>query len=143
MHPSLVNIGAYIKANVLGLAPAAQAAGTRQGPAIDVTQYKSAVLAAVLGAATGAPTGISVKYRLESRIPAGAWTAVTDRDGVALEVEATAAASAVELDIDLTLIGDDHEEVRAVEVTAFTGGTAPTIVSGATLILAGARRLPI
>lgn len=145
MHPTLVNIGAYIKANNLNLPPVAQAASaTRQGAAgIDVTAFKSAVLVGFTGANTGAPSAVNVTYSLESRVPAGAWAPVLDRDGNPLQVVLTAANACGEVDVDLTLIGDDHEEVRIKEVTTLTGGTSPTQLTGALLVLGGANRRPI
>lgn len=143
MHPTLSNIGAYIKASILGLAPAAQAAATRQGPSITVSDFKSAVVAAITGAATGTPTTISVTYSLESSADGTTWTAVNDRDGAALSVVGAAASSAFELDVDLSLLPADHDRIRVKEVVAFTGGTSPTVVTGAAVVVGGAARLPV
>lgn len=150
MHPSLANIGAYIKTNTLALAPAARAAGTTQGPAIDVPPFRSAVLAVAVGAVTGAPTGISAIFTFESRGSTagdegapGAWAPVVDRDGQTLSVVATAVDGAVELDVDLSFIGDDHDQVRVKQVLAFTGGASPTLITGAVLVLGGSNRLPV
>ncbi|RKG95574.1 hypothetical protein D7V97_37000 [Corallococcus sp. CA053C] len=150
MHPSLANIGAYIKTNTLALAPAARAAGTTQGPTLDVLSFRSAVLAVAVGAATGGPTGISATFTFESRgstagaegVP-GAWAPVVDRDGEELSVVATAADSAVELDLDFSFLGDDHDQLRVKQVLAFTGGATPTLATGAVLVLGGANRLPV
>ncbi|QSQ17231.1 hypothetical protein [Myxococcus landrumensis] len=143
MHPSLSNIGAYIKAGVLALEPAARGAGTTQGPAVDITRFKSLVLSVVVGASSGAPAGVSAAFSFESRVPDGAWAAVKDRDGSPITVAATAVSGAVELDLDLSMVGDDHEELRVVQVLSFTGGTAPTLLTGASLVLGGAARLPV
>ncbi|MCY1043332.1 hypothetical protein OV208_18590 [Corallococcus sp. bb12-1] len=150
MHPSLANIGAYIKTNTLALAPAARAAGTVQGPTLDVLSFRSAVLAVAVGAATGAPTTLSATFTLESRgstagpegVP-GDWAAVVDRDGQTLSVVATAVDGAVELDVDFSFLGDDHDQVRVKQVLAFTGGTSPTLATGAVLVLGGSNRLPV
>lgn len=150
MHPSLANIGAYIKTNTLALAPAARAAGTTQGPAIDTGAFRSAVLAVAVGAATGTPTAINATFTFESRGSTsgaegapGAWAPVVDRDGQELSVVATAADGAVELDLDFSLLGDDHDQVRVKQVLAFTGGATPTLLTGAVLVLGGSNRLPV
>lgn len=143
MHPSLVNIGAYIKTDVVALEPSARATGTVQGPAIDITPYKSGVLAVLVGAATGAPTDVSATFRFESRVPDGTWATVVDRDGDPITVEASAANGAVELDLDFTYVGDDHEELRVVQELVLVGGSSPTLITGALLVVGGSSRRPL
>ncbi|CAM4466151.1 hypothetical protein [Corallococcus exiguus] len=150
MHPSLANIGAYIKTNNLALAPAARAAGTTQGPVVDILSFRSAVLAVAVGAATGTPTGISATFTFESRGSTagaegapGAWAPVVDRDGQELSVIATAESGAAELDLDISFLGDDHDQLRVKQVLSFTGGSSPTLITGAVLVLGGSNRNPV
>ncbi|AFE05573.1 hypothetical protein COCOR_04022 [Corallococcus coralloides DSM 2259] len=150
MHPSLANIGAYIKTNTLALAPAARAAGTVQGPAIDTGAFRSAVLAVAVGAAGGAPTGFTATFTFESRGSTagdegapGPWATVVDRDGQTLSVVATSVDGAVELDLDLSFMGDDHDQLRVKQVLSFTGGSSPTLLTGAVLVQGGSNRLPV
>ncbi|RKH09737.1 hypothetical protein D7V97_15610 [Corallococcus sp. CA053C] len=144
MIPQNVHVGAFVSCATQALAPAAQVAGTRSGSAIDVSQFQSGVLVANIGATSGTPTTLSVTYSLESSANGtDGWTAVTDLDGVALAVQSTAASKAVELDFSLQFLKADHGHLRVKEVVAFTGGTAPTLVTGVTLVLGGGQRLPV
>ncbi|WP_224364221.1 hypothetical protein [Hyalangium versicolor] len=143
-HPSLVDIGAYINGKNLPLPPSAESVGERTSGAMDVSQYKSAVLIAFTGAATGAPSALSVTHTVQSRLEgSNAWVNVTDPDGNVPQVKVEAANTVAELDINLMWLPEDHSEIRIVEDTAFTGGTNPTVVGGAVLVLGGASRLPI
>ncbi|MBZ4371478.1 hypothetical protein [Corallococcus sp. AS-1-6] len=144
MIPQNVHIGAYISCANQGLAPAAQAAGTRSGSAIDVSAFQSGVLVANLGATSGTPTTTSVTYSLESSANGtDDWTAVVDLDGNALQVATAAGSRAVELDFNLQLLKADHPYLRVKEVVAFTGGSTPTVVTGVSLVLGGGQRLSV
>ncbi|CAM4166265.1 hypothetical protein G4177_06130 [Corallococcus sp. ZKHCc1 1396] len=144
MIPQNVHVGAYVSCANQALPPAAQAAGTRNGTAIDVSQFQSGVLVANIGASTGTPTTLSVTYSLEASVDGTTgWTAVVDLDGNALQVASTAGGKAVELDFNLQLLKADHAFLRVKEVTAFTGGTSPTLFSGVSLVLGGGQRLPV
>lgn len=143
-HPSLVNIGAYIHGKNLPLPPSAESAGERTSAPVDVTQFKSAVLIAFTGATSGAPDALSITYKLQSRLEGSTtWVDVADPDGNVSQVKVEAPSSVAELDINLMWLPEDHSEIRIVEDTLFTGGTTPTAISGAVLVLGGASRLPV
>lgn len=140
------HIGAYVKTDNLALAPAAQAAGSRQGATFDPGRYGSGVLVAFTGAASGTPTSFSVVYEVETRDGsdnANAWSTLKDMDGEDVALTLTTASTAVELDIDFQYIPVGHDELRVVEAMAFVGGSTPTVVSGALLVLGGASTLPV
>jgi hypothetical protein len=145
-HPSLVNIGAYIHAATLALPLREQPAGTRSGAALQVGDFRSGVLVVSLGEVKGAPTAIAVTYEIQSRTndgtTPGTWEDVTNPDGDAYTVVLSAADSIKELDVNFTHLGDEHTELRIVETAAFTGGTTPSVVSGAVLIRGGSNRRP-
>lgn len=144
MHPDNVQIGHRIKANNQALAPASNAAGTRNGGPINVSAFQSAVLVANIGAASGTPTTLSVTYAVQtSANGTSGWTALKDVDGADVTLAATAAGAAYEKDINLTYAPADSAFIRVVETVAFTGGTAPAVVSGAVLVLGGAQKLPV
>lgn len=141
------NIGALYKADNLGLVPAAQSAVSRQGTALAPNTWGSGTLVGLTGAATGTPTALSVTYGLETRdastAPAGPWVALNDADGNPVEVEVTTASTIAEVDFDLQYVPEGHTEMRVTETVAFTGGTTPTVLSGAVLVLGGASSLPV
>ncbi len=140
------HIGAYVKTDNLALVPAAQAAGTRQGTTFDPGRFGSAVLVGFTGATTGSPTAIRVMYEVETRdgsATSNAWVALKDMDGNAVELTLSAASKAAELDVDLQYIPVGHDQLRVVETVAFAGGTTPTVVTGALLMLGGASTLPV
>lgn len=145
MHLLNTDIGAFIKANVQALAPASQVAGSRNGTAIDITDFRSGVLVVNLGAVSGTPTTTSVTYALQSNTDGGStgWAALKDQDGNGITLAVTAGGASQEKDFTLQYIPQDHLFVRVTETVAFTGGTAPAVLSSATFVLGGAQRLPI
>jgi len=144
MHPSLVDIGAYLRTTtpdgkVQGYPPSALPAGTDNGDGFEVVGAKSGVLTASTGAATGTPTTQKCTVSLESA-PAGGsptWVAVTD-SSVVLEGNEKSAR----VNVDLTRLPSGHAQVRVKVVTEFTGGTTPTQSVAATVVLGGFSTLP-
>lgn len=144
MHPDNVQIGFRIKANNQALAPASNAAGSRNGAAIDVSKYQSAVLAANIGATSGSPTATSITYAVQTSADGSTgWTALKDIDGNDVTLAITTTGAAYEKDINLQYVPAGSPYVRVTETVAFTGGSSPAVVSGAILVLGGAQKLPI
>lgn len=147
MNIPKTHIGAAVKTNNMGLAPAVRSAGARQGTALSPSEWMSGVLTASTGAVTGTPTATSVTYGLETRDattdPPGDWVALKNMDGAEVEVEITAANTCKEVDFDLTYVPEGHTELRVTESVLFTDGTTPTVASSAILVLGGANRLPV
>lgn len=140
------HIGAYVKCNNLALAPADQAAGSRQGTTLDPGKYGSAVLVVFTGAISGAPDATAVTYEVETRDGSDAanpWSVLKDMDGQDVALELAAASTAAELDIDFQHIPVGHDELRVVETVVFTNGATPKVVTGAVLVLGGSATLPI
>lgn len=128
------NIGALIKA-VFGVAPAAQSAGAVSGAAIDRLGYLSCVLAVITGAVTGSPSAQSATCQIEhSDDGLSNWGALSGA-----QVAVTAANSIGQVDVDLS---GAKRYIRVTNTTAFTGGSGPTLASGAAVILGGAEKLP-
>jgi len=144
MHPYTVNIGHTYKAGVQALAPALAAEGSRNGAAVDVSQFGSGTLVVNLGAVAGAPSATAITYALQSSEDGATdWEALKDLDGVAQTLAFTAGAQAGELDFNLQLLPQEHRFLRVVETVDFTTGTSPTVAAGATFVLGGGQRLPI
>ena len=143
MHPSMTNIGAYLRTKgasntVQGYSPEALAAGTTYGDAFDVTDARSCVLTGQLGAATGTPTTQSVVLSLESALPSGSdWVAVADST-ITLDTDETSK----EVDVNLMGLTSGHTRLRVKAVVSFTGGTSPKALVAACVPLAGFARLP-
>jgi len=144
MHPDTTNIGHRYKADHQALAPASQAEGSRNGASFDVSRYGSGTLVANVGGVTGTPTATSLTYTLQTS-PDGTngWTPLKDLDGNNLALTFTDGGACKELDFDLQYIAQKHHFLRVVEVVDFTGGTTPSVVAGATLVLGGSNRLPL
>ncbi len=139
-HPSFQNIGAFIHAHIT-LPPLANAAGTRNGIAVDRLQpgglAASVLLVRSTGATTGTPSATTLDVRLQSS--ADGSTGWVDVASGALPQKTTLTAAIGELDIDLS---SAQRYLRAVEVNAFTGGTSPATPSGVDIILGGFSKLP-
>ena len=136
MIPTMRNIGAYVK-SVLGISPTnSAAAATTNGAAINRQGYLSCVLHAACGAAAGSPTTQPVDAKLqESADGSTAWADITGAAVTQL------AADDAESQVDVDLSGA-KQYIRAVVVTALTGGSTPTIPVAATVTLGGADELP-
>lgn len=125
------NIGGILTAKI-GNVPLSNAAGTRNGSAIDRQGFMSAVLVAKCGAATGSPSAQSVDVKLQdSEDGSTGWADLTGAAVATLDADNSIARVAVDL-------SGAKRYVRAVEVVAFTAGTSPEIPSDSTVILGGA-----
>ncbi|NPC72926.1 hypothetical protein HPP05_24575 [Corallococcus exiguus] len=144
MHPTRNNIGAFIHAANLSHAPAANASGTRNGAAFLFGTYRSLVLSVATGAAANGPTAVSAAYKMQTSADGSTWTDAKDRDGATVSLAVTTASTAAELDVDLQeVVPDGHDRLRFVETVALTGGTSPTLLSGATVIFGGGQTHPV
>lgn len=135
---SILNIsgpGPEVK-NQVGTVPAASAAGTVNGTGVDRLGFAFAVLEAQTGATTGTPTTQTVDCKLQHSDASG--SGYTDVTGGAV-AQITAINTRKRKTIDLRPL---KRYVRVVTVTAFTGGTTPTIANVCTLQLSGADTLP-
>jgi hypothetical protein len=145
MHPSLSNIGAYLRTAgssnaAQGFTPEALAAGTTYGDAFAVDGAKSCTLTGLSGAATGTPTSYSVTYSLQSSTDSdsgGTWT-----DVASSSVALTADDKAGEVDVNLMGLTSGHYYLRVKTVVAITGGTSPKVLAAANVALGGFERLP-
>lgn len=139
-HPSRNNIGAYVKPT-LALPAFAVVVGTRTGAAIDRLSAgimaQSCVLVAHTGAITGAPTSPTYDVKLQDSDDGS--TGFADIAGAAITQKTVATAALIEKDVDL---GPAKRFIRAVEVTAMTGGTTPTHPAAVEVILGGHQSLP-
>ncbi|QSQ19320.1 hypothetical protein JY651_28740 [Pyxidicoccus parkwayensis] len=144
MHPLRTQIGHLYKADHQALAPAQQAEGSRNGAAFDVSKYGSGTLVVNVGTVAGTPSATSLTYTLEAS-PDGTngWAPLKNADGANVALTFTAGGACKELDFDLQYANAEHHFLRVVETVDFTGGTTPSVVAGATLVLGGGQRLPL
>lgn len=132
------NIGAHLR-TATGAVPAAVSAGTRNGSAIDRTGFGSCKLHVQTGAATGTPTTISVGAKIQDSADGEDFADYVPPNGAAAISAITAANSSASVNVDLS---SARRYIRVVETTEFTGGSAPTIGAGSTVVLGGAKTLP-
>ena len=129
------NVGEFVKL-AKGINPAASAAATINGAAIDRQGYLSCVLHHAAGAAAGAPTARTVDTKLQDSADGTAgWLDLANAAAAQLIADNTEAEKNVELT-------GARRYIRAVTTVTFTGGTSPTIPVAATLTLAGRDLLP-
>ena len=134
MNPRSNDIGAYIAPRHSVSPQSSAATATINGSSVDRDSFNSCVVVASAGAATGSPTGVSVAFKLQhSDTGSGDWTDFAT--GGALSAINTTAR----LDVDLRMA---KRYVRVVTTAALTGGSSPTILVGAAVILGGAVNLP-
>ncbi len=144
MHPIRNNIGAYIKADNISHEAKDNAAGSRDGTAMEIGGTRSIVLTANVGADSGTPDSFSITYKLQDSLNGSAFADATDVDGNAVTLAITAASAAYEKDVDLTrACRAAATHIRWVETIAFVGGTSPKVVCGATIIKGPGQSLPI
>ena len=131
MRPAyMTNIGGLI-APKEGLPPLNNAAGTRNGAAIDRLGYFSCTLFAQAGAEEGSPSARTLDVKLqESDDGSTGWT---DISGAAI-TQITAVNTQARKDVNLRGV---KRYIRAVEVVAFTAGTSPKLNSVCQVILGG------
>lgn len=128
--------------NQIGTVPAASAAGTVNGTGVDRLGFKWCILEAQTGAATGTPTTQTFDVKLQHSDASGSGYADFTPGGVAA-AGAVAQITAVNTRKRKTInLGEAKRYIRVVSVTAFTGGTTPTLANVATMQLAGADTLP-
>lgn len=144
MHPTITNIGAYVKtvgasSAIQGVAPAAKSAGTSYGPAITLEGAKSLVLTGLTGAATGSPTSYDVVYSLQVATE-NTFAAPTDVSGTTITL--TADNTAGEVDFNLMSLAAGNLFARVKVVVSFSGGTTPTALCAAQVTLGGYQVLP-
>lgn len=138
-NPNKSQIGAYLKATV-GTVPAAPAAGTRNGAAIDRLHYGSCVLQASAGATTGTPTSFTLDAKLQdSADGTTGWADFVPHNGTAAVAPIAVASTQATKNIDLA---GAKRFVRVVETLAFVAGTAPTLGAACSVILGGAKDKP-
>ena len=134
-NPNVSQIGSYILVKA-GTVPAAQAAATRDGTAIDRLGYSSCVLFAQSGAVSGAPSTQTMDAKLQdSEDGSTGWADYTPPTGTAAVTQITAASSVSEKDVDLA---GAKRYIRVRETVAFTAGTSPTLGAATQVVLGGA-----
>jgi hypothetical protein len=141
---TITGVGPEVSTKI-GLDAAARSAGAVNGTGIDRRGFNSCVLVAQTGAVSGAPSAQTFDVKLQhSDTLGGTYTDFTPsvpNPGASGAVAQITAASAVKKrSIDLKTA---KPFIRAVGTTGFTGGTAPTLLSSALIVLGGADVLPI
>jgi hypothetical protein len=136
------NIGAFVAVQT-GVLPQAATAAVN-GASIDRAAHNmalSCVLHQVLGAATGAPTGVSVVTKLQHSPDNATWADYTPpgASSVAVTPALTAVSTENSLAIDLA---SANRYIRPVTTPTLTGGTSPTILVAADVVLGGEQLLP-
>jgi hypothetical protein len=132
------NIGAYI-VPITSVDPQSSTGGTIDGTAIDRAAHGmpgSCVMHQRVGALSGTPSTTSVISTLQHSPDDSTWTNYTDPDtgAVASTAALTAATTGDALAVDLTLA---YRYVRIVMVVAFTGGSSPSALVYADIIVGG------
>jgi hypothetical protein len=135
MNSNSSSVGSLVKPMV-GNVPAAPAAGTRNGAAIDRLGYDSCVLFQQAGASSGTPTTIALDAKLQDSADGSSGWA--DISGAAITQLTTASSSGK---VAVSLSGSKRY-IRVVEVLAFTGGTSPTLGVSSSVVLGGPDSLP-
>jgi hypothetical protein len=135
------NIGALL-ATVTSVEPQSSAAATINGAAIDRQAHSmplSCVLHTAVGALGGTPTTASVQSTLQHSPDNSTWTNfLYDGVNTAQAPALTAANTENSLSVDLWLA---NRYIRVVTVVGFTGGTSPTALVNADVILGGEQTL--
>ena len=136
MNSNSTSVGSTIRP-AAGTVPAAPAAGTRTGAAIDRDGFDSCVLFVQAGAATGAPTTLSLTAKLTECATSGG--SYTDVPGAAITA-ITAVSTSARVNVDLS---GCLRYLKVSETVAFTGGTAPTLGAASSVVLGGADSYPV
>jgi hypothetical protein len=132
--PHIRNAGAYVKP-VHALSPAASSAATRNSAAIDRLGFESAVLVVQSGATSGTPTTQTLDAKLQDSADGSTgWADYSPPQGSAAVTQVTAADTTARVNVDLS---GAKRYVRVAQTVAFTGGTSPTLLNNAALVLAG------
>lgn len=128
------DLGGYV--NTLREASPQAISTALNGVGIDRLSYLGAVFAIEVGATTGTPTSFTVDAKLQESADN---TTFTDIAGATM-TQITAANSHGEINLNLAGI---KRYIRAVITPAFVGGTAPTVLVGASCVLGQASSLPV
>lgn len=141
MASKLSQIGARIKVRSGGLEPAARAAGTANSTGVDrlAPSFGACVLLVQAGAASGTPTTLTLDAKVQHSDDNSTFTDYTPSSGTASVGQITAASTNARKAVDLS---GAKRYVRVAVTTAFTGGTSPTLLSSAALILGDAQATP-
>lgn len=125
----------------IGLPVTAWNAGTDTGTGVDRAGlsgdgplYSSAAVVVTTGAATGTPTSFTITVSIEDSPDNTNWTAYASSVVVASTVNSAAMGN-----VDLR--GADRY-VRVSAVTAFVGGTTPTVLHGAAFVFVDEKKRP-
>lgn len=140
-HPVSSKAG-YDQKFQIGAPPAASAAGTVNGTGVDRYGFHSVVVEVQTGATTGTPTTQTLDVKLQHSDSSGSGYADFQPDGTAAS-GAVAQLTAANTRKRKTISLDGAKRyIRAVAVTAFTGGASPTLASAVVLCLKGAVEQP-
>ena len=137
------NIGAFI-VPITSIFPQSSAAAVINGSSLQRSAHGlplSAVLHQHIGAIGGAPSAASVVSKIQHSPDNATWADYTP-DGasaVATTAALTAATTGNRLNVDLSGANDF---IRIVTTITFTGGTSPTVIVAAELIIGGESLLP-
>lgn len=138
------DIGGEVKV-VKSLAPAARSAGAVNGAVIDVRGFNSAILHVQAGAETGTPTGRTLDSKVQGSLDGSTgWADLvpsTPYPGSAVAAIAQITAVNTERSKSFPLEGVNY--IRETQTPAFTGGTAPTLLTSSEFILGAARSTPV
>lgn len=134
-HDNKNNIGAFLAIRQ-GLAPLANAAGTRNGTGVDRQLQRSVTIVCNTGAATGSPSSGTLDVKLQDSADNSTFA---DISGAAFSQKTTTTAEIRSINVDLS---GAARYVRVVEVTALTGGTSPTLPNSVSLVFGGSQELP-
>lgn len=136
-------IGNFAKAEK-GTVPAAYAGGTRDSAVIDrlTLDFDSCILVSQTGATTGTPDSFSVNAKIQhgDESDGSDMADYVPTNGTAAITPITAANTLAEKDIDLS---GAKTYVRVREVTAFVGGTAPTVGVCSSVVLGGSSAVSV
>lgn len=113
-------------------------AGTTTGLWLDRNGFLSAVVSLATGAVAGAPTAQSVTVTLKTSDASDGSGAVDlkNMDGVAVTLALTAGSAVINKDVDLL---GAKKYIGVSVVTAFTGGTTPSVPVDLTVVLGDAQ----
>ena len=134
---TISGIGPQVKL-AIGTPPGNIAAGTVNGSAIDRLDFNSCVLEVQTGAVGGGPTTQTLDVKLQHSDVSGSGYVDYQPGGVAAAgavAQLTAINTRKRKSIDLR---GAKRYIRAVAVTAFTGGASPTFGQAVVVVLGGA-----
>jgi hypothetical protein len=138
---TISGVSALLK-TVVGTEPAASAAGTVTGAAIDRTGFTRMALYGRAGAVTGAPTSFTVDAKVQHCDTVGGTYVDWKPAGTAASgAITTLVAASTDSKKSISLVGA-KQFLKVVTVTAFVGGTSPTMGNSVTAILGGSDTLP-